>query len=120
MKRSVLLCALSIVVDCDLFASVAPPPAPPVDTTIRILLIADNRLSNNQITLAKAHLKDSWDFTNFSTTTPTTLTFANGGNAIAAGPSVFSGDGDDQVEKIRGFVEFPVFGTVPNLRTIHA
>lgn len=120
MKRLTLVLALLIIVNYDLFASVAKPPAPPVDTTIRILLVADSRLSTQNITLAKAYLTESWNNTNFNTTTPTTLTFANNGLAIPAGSSVFSGDGGDQIEKIRSFVEFPVFGTVPNLRTIYA
>jgi hypothetical protein len=76
-----------------LSASVGKPTPPPEDTTIRILLIADNRVSVTTINQAKSYLLAAWQGTNFSTNPkPTTITLANGGNPSATVPALLQAE----------------------------
>jgi hypothetical protein len=104
----------------DVFATTKPELPPPVDTTIRVLLVADSRLSANDVNEARSYLLTTWSSTSFQTAFPTTITIANGGIPLVAGASVFSGEADDQIGNLRNVVEFLTPPLLENLRDYHA
>jgi hypothetical protein len=109
-----------LLLTVDLSAAVSKPTPPPEDTTIRILLIADNRVSVATINQAKSYLLAAWQGTNFSTNPkPTTITLANGGTPVFIGASVFTGNTDSQLGKLRNYVEVTQVPHIEPLRELH-
>ncbi|MDH4047162.1 MAG: hypothetical protein OEW68_03860 [Gammaproteobacteria bacterium] len=108
MRRIILGCLAfgTLLLNGDLPASVGKPASTPQETVIRILLVADNRLSGADITAAKNFLMNAWLSTDFGgMNLPTDVAFANNGNHLSVGTTVFSGDDDEQADKLRVWVE---------------
>jgi hypothetical protein len=104
-----LLFLFILVVRADSSAAVLPPNQ---DTTIRILFVHDPLTASDRITAQINFLLNTWNNTGLSTTTPTTITIANNGNALQYTGGFLTGTADVQIQKLKDFV-------TPNLRQLH-
>jgi hypothetical protein len=87
---------------------------PAQDTTVRILIVYDSLVVESRVTAQVNFLINTWNKTDLSTTTPTTVTIANNGNPLKYS-GVLSGTPAQQLQELKQFVE-----KAPSLRALHS